>query len=111
MFDVVEQGVFQAQFPDRAFGANALGDLYADPITGKEGLGRQFPALALRHPVGVQHIGSFLGSALRRGSTSEKKGTGRTTIRCLLAPRAIPDGFSYEAASPLCESIPLPIST
>jgi hypothetical protein len=77
MFDVVEQGVLQAGLADGAICANTLGDLYADPISWEECLTRKLPALALRHPSGVQHIGSFVGSALRRGSVSEKKGTGR----------------------------------
>jgi hypothetical protein len=59
MFDVVEQGVLQTKVPDGTTGANALGDLYASPIARKERLRGQFPALALRHPTCVEHIGSF----------------------------------------------------
>jgi hypothetical protein len=100
MFDVVEQGVLQACLPDGAIGANALGDLYADPIAGKERLRRVFPALALRHPGDVQHIGSFLGSALRRGNVSGKRHRkDRDSVPSSCRPR--PDGFVSEAASPL----------
>ena len=42
-----------------AVGTDTFGDLYADPIARKERLRRLFPALTLRYPVGVLHIGSF----------------------------------------------------
>jgi hypothetical protein len=35
MCDAVGQGVLQARFPDGTFGANGLGDLYAQPVVGK----------------------------------------------------------------------------
>jgi hypothetical protein len=74
-FDAVEQGVLQAFPPDGALGTNALGDLYANPIAWKERVRGQIQitALALRHPGGVQHIGSFLLGL----PTSHESGTSR----------------------------------
>jgi hypothetical protein len=59
MFYVVDQGIFQACLSDGAVCTDFLGDLYTGPIAWKECPRVMFPALSLRHPAGVQHIGPF----------------------------------------------------
>jgi hypothetical protein len=56
MIDIVLQGIFKARLLDRAVDADAPGDFHSHPVAREKCLGRKFPALALRHPAGVQVI-------------------------------------------------------
>ena len=61
--DAVVEGVVQALGDDRARGTDALGHFNADSITGEEGGGGEFLALAVVHPWG----GGFHAGNVARG--------------------------------------------
>lgn len=56
MVNVVGQGIFEAGLLRDAIPADLACNVDSDAVAWKKGLRRQFPALALRHPVRIHYF-------------------------------------------------------